>query len=219
MLRTGCNYNYSEIKIDSNTTYKIAPGDMLEFNVVSNNGEKLLNPLMEQQQMQKPITNYKVEFDGTVKLPIIERIKIAGLTEREADSILTQLYSKYYNKPFVQLNISNKKVFVFKGGNKSQIVNLQNDNTTLFEVLATSGGIDDGKAHKIKLIRKIKNKPEVFLVNLSKVKNIEQGNIVMQANDVVYITPRENSAKDILYAITPYVSIISSVAIIFALFK
>ncbi len=219
MLRTGCGYNYSKAKIDSNATYIIAEGDILDFNVVSNNGEKLLNPLMEQMSLSKSNNTYKVEFDGTVKLPIIERIKIVGLTERQTDSLLTIQYSKFFNKPFVQVNIINKKVFVFKGGNKSQVVNLQNDNTRLFDVLALSGGIDEGKANKIKLIRRINNKTEVYLVDLSKVKNIEQGNIVMQANDIVYITPRETTAKDILYAITPYITLLSSIALIIALFK
>ena len=62
-----------------------------------------------------------------------------------------------------------------------------NDNTTLFEALAQAGGLNGGKAYKIKIIRGDLRNPQIFLVDLSTIKGVVKSDFVLQANDIIYI--------------------------------
>jgi polysaccharide export outer membrane protein len=223
MLRTK-NYPYSSTSKDTVIhEYKIAPNDKLIFRLYTNEGEKLINPLennLNNQNMVNTIT-YLVEFDGNVKLPILGREKLSGLTLREAEKKLENAYSKFYNKPFVQLEVTNNRVIVFPGGDggNSTVITLTNANTTLIEALALAGGITDGKAHRIKLIRGDPKNPEVYLIDFSTISGMKQSNLVLQANDIIYVEPRPKVAQRILENLTPYLALISATLLIYSLFK
>jgi len=231
MLRTKVNYQYDDHTQIQEELYRIEVDDQISFTISTNEGEILVNPMISSQgggmdytqmqrmnQMQQGTGGYLIEFDGTVKLPIIGRCSMQGMSIREAEKFLEDKYADYYNQPFVRLKVENRRVFVFKGSTAS-VAPLINQNTTLFELLAQIGGVGDAKAHKIKLIRNKAEKTYVYAIDLSKVENIEQGNIVLQSNDVVYITPRDRVAKEITDAVAPYLSLMATVLAILAVVK
>ncbi|NTW33265.1 MAG: hypothetical protein HGB12_11700 [Bacteroidetes bacterium] len=106
MLRTKINYSYSKFTDEQLVQeYKIAPFDELSVIVSSNNGERLVSTNATTTTTAKG-NKYTVEYDGMVKLPVFGRVKISGLTVRETEKTLEDLYSKYINEPFVQLDHS-----------------------------------------------------------------------------------------------------------------
>lgn len=223
MLRTPADYSFTPQGDSVVDEYKIAPDDVISFMVMPNNGERLVTGISEQsmqttQMTEKSGLSYTVEADGTVKLPMLGEVKFAGLTRRGAEVKLEELYSAYINNPYVKVTIDNRRVFVFRGENSS-VVKLENQNTTLFEVLAMAGGTNDSKAHKIKLIRKKNNIPEVYLIDLSRVETMNQGNIVLQSNDIIYITPRDRVPERVVTILAPYLSILATAFAVIAIFK
>jgi len=223
MLRTPADYSFTQQGDSVVDEYKIAPDDVISFMVMPNNGERLVTGISEQSMQTNQVTeksglNYTVEADGTVKLPMLGDVKFAGLTRRGAEVKLEELYSAYINNPYVKVTIDNRRVFVFRGENSS-VVKLENQNTTLFEVLAMAGGTNDSKAHKIKLIRKKNNIPEVYLIDLSRVETMNQGNIVLQSNDIIYITPRDRVPERVVTILAPYLSILATAFAVIAIFK
>lgn len=223
MLRTGSDYKYSELSTDQKTAeYKIAPNDELSFVLTTNDGEKLINPITEVGSVaQSSSLTYLVEFDGQINFPVLGRTQISGLTLREAETFLEEKFSKYYNNPFVQLKVTNNRVIIFPGGEGSAatVLNLQNTNTTLFEALALAGGISDGKAYRIKLIRGGVEDPKIYLFDLSTISGMKQGNTILQANDVIYVEPRSRVPERVLSTITPYLTLFSTIVLIYTLFK
>lgn len=151
----------------------------------------------------------RVEFDGFVKLPVAGRVYVEGLTARQAEMIMEDYYSEFINKPFVLVDISDKRIFLFMGASTS-VVPLVRDNITLFEVLASAGGIpDEGKADRIKLIRGDLRNPEVHLIDLSTLKGVKNANLVMQANDIVYVEVRKRYIQRGMQELAPFISLIS----------
>jgi len=225
MLRMGTFPEYSSLDlIKDDIFYKIVPFDQISFSVLPNDGEQMIsgafNSFSSSQGMQSQGYGYTVEYDGTVKLPIFGRTPVEGMTERELEKMLEEKYSLLYNKPFVvNLSVTNRKILVFREGKSSSVVNLTNDKMTLWELIAQTGGVGDAKAHRIKLIRKIDNVPHIFLIDLSRIENINTGNIVLQANDIVYMTPRNKFSEEIMFALTPYLSLLSTVVLIYTLIK
>jgi polysaccharide biosynthesis/export protein len=225
MLRTGAGYKFSELPADQiKAEYKIAPNDELSFSLSTNDGEKLINPVSEGGSAaagQSSSMTYLVEFDGQINFPVLGRTPISGLTLREAETFLEEKFSKYYNNPFIQLKVANNRVIIFPGGEGSSatVLNLTNTNTTLFEALALAGGISDGKAYRIKLIRGGIDNPQIYLFDLSTIEGMKQGNTVMQANDVIYIEPLNKVPEKFMTTVAPYLSLFSTILLIYTLFK
>lgn len=221
MLNTNKEYTYDKI-VDSlsKQDYKIDENDILNVQIFSNDGFKIVD-LAGTNQMQRFFElDYVVGRDDSCKLPLVGKVKLAGLNIKEATKHLEQLYSIYYVKPFVYLTIKNKRVIVFPGnGGAARVLNLTNNNTTVIEVLALSGGIaEDGKAYKVKLIRNQDNeKPKVYLMDLSKIEGIAVGNTVVMANDIIYVEPRYRLAKTLVSELTPIISLISSTVLLYTL--
>ena len=129
-------------------------------------------------------------------------------------------YSKYIKDPFVKLNVTNRRVFVFSAGSeKGNVVYMDNDNFTLIEALAKVGGISSfSKAYKIKLIRGDLNNPQVYVFNIRSLKNMKKSNFVLQSNDIIYVDARPKYASRILNEISPYISLLTSIMLIYSIF-
>lgn len=226
MLRTGKNYHFNEFTDEDKQVkeYKLAPDDKISFFLYTNEGQKLIDPINKQNTQQRNIANsfeYTIEVDGKINLPQIGRVKLAGKTIKEAEFFLEDAYSSYYNEPFAIIEVTNKRVIVFPGGEggTAQVVQLKNANTTIFEALAEAGGIKDGKAHKVKLIRGNLKEPKVYLIDLSTIEGVKEADMVVQANDIIYVQPRSRVPEKIVKEIAPYLSLLTATLLVINLFN
>lgn len=222
MLSAGKDYPYDTLKYDSTSLsyeYRLAPDDVIEFRLFANDGFKMVD-LIQSANSQNNVAlrqgfEYILDARGMAKLPILGLVKLDSMTIREAEVYLEERYSQYYVKPYVILKVVNRRVVVFPGETgQAKVIGLSNANTTVFEAIAQAGGISaNGKAYNIKLIRQTDDpaKPLVYKLDLSKVENIKQGNIVVQSGDIIYVEPRRKIASETLREVTPVLSLISSV--------
>jgi len=219
MLRTGSNYPYAEFNDIIEKEYQLAADDRINVRLFTNDGSGLINVGTSNSNSsgggQVVVGSgtdlmLKIESDGFAKLPIFGRTYLQGLTIRQAEMLIEDKYAEFYNNPFVLLEVTNKRVTIFAGANTS-VVTLENDNTTLFEVLAASGGIpEDGKADKIKLIRGDLKNPDVYLVDLSTLNGMIAANLVLQGNDIIYIETRKGHVSKVLRELAPYFAVLAS---------
>lgn len=232
MLKAKKDYPYDTLALDSAffkvQEYKIAPNDIIEMRFFANNGFEILDLTRTNREVTSRGNYndiiYTIEMDGTVELPIIGRISLSGYTIRQATDTLEKRYNEFYEKPYIMLQVTNKRVIVYPGneGASAKVVPLKNNNTTLMEALAASGGVaKEGKAYRIKLVRSNGNpaKPDIYLFDLSTIDNVAQTNIIVQANDVIYVEPRRNIPQEALREISPILTMISSVFIMIALIR
>ena len=217
MFKTGKDYNYASLDSVVSSEYKIAPDDIINFSIYTNDGFKLVDITNSATGGgTAATTRFRVESDGYIKLPVIDRIKIAGYTKREAEILLQEKYETYYNNPFVILEIANKRVYLFTGsGSNGRVLKLENENTTVVEALAEAGGIySSGRADRIKLIRGQKDNPKVYLIDLSTIEGMKKGNITLQANDIIYVQPVPQVSQSLIAEISPYITVLTTVILI-----
>ena len=225
MMKTPKDYKFDLPKDSVSPDYRIQPNDIVDFRIFSNEGFKLIDLTSLNTSNNSVNVNfsieYNVEFDGKIKLPMLGRIAVAGLTVREAERMLEEKYSDFYIKPFILLKIENKKVFVFTGESKdAKVVPLTNDETNIIQALATAGGISEfGKAYRVKLLRGELSNPQVFLFDLSTIEGIKKAGMTLQSNDVIYVEPVPRFSRSLVAEIAPYVSLISSLFIILTVSK
>ena len=229
MLKTPRNYPFAKLNDSiSNVNYKISPNDFVDLRLYSQDGFRLIDFTNISTSSGSGNSyymgggvQYLVESDGTVKLPVIGRIPISGYTIRAATEMLEQKFSQYYIKPFIILSVTNRRVIVFPGSpGSAKVIPLVNNNTTLIEALALSGGItEEGKARQIKLIRGNPDKPDVYLIDLSTINGIKAGSTILQEGDIIYVTPQRRPSVQLLERITPTLSLVTSLLLAIALLK
>jgi polysaccharide biosynthesis/export protein len=219
--------------------YIIQANDQLDVQVFTNKGERILDPNGEflkslgvqggtigtigrqqgvqggggqgQAANQQPmgLIAYIVQQDGSVKLPMVDKVKVAGLTLLEADSLLQTMYAKYYIDPFVATRVLNNRVFVL-GSPGGRVISLYNDNMNLIEVIAAAGGIDrDGKAYNIRLVRGDLSDPMVQVIDLSTIDGMRKASLQVEANDIIYIEPVRRAFFEAVADVGPVFSLLT----------
>ena len=222
MFRTKLNYKFDDLsKIPPTREYKIGINDNIDIQVNPNKGAMLLEGSSGGNSTMSRSLTAIVEYDGTVKLPVLGRIQLKDLTQREAELLMEERYKEIFIDPYVKIMITNKRVILFPGSaGSARVLNLMNQNTTLTEAIAMSGGVTgDAKAHRIKLIRGNPENPEVYLIDLSTIEGMKKGNIVLQGNDIIYIEPRNDYIINFTNRVSPYFGALSLFILIYGLVK
>ena len=230
MLRTPKDYDFDKINLElNNIEYKIDLNDQLTFQLYTNNGFQLIDMFSEtggggiQSQQRLMLAGggggslYLIRQDSLVEFPIIGDINVVGKTIKEAEVYLENIFSEFYVDPFIVLGVSTKRIFLFNGssGGEAGVVNLNFNNMTLFEVLASAGGISSSNSSKrIKIIRKTNDGIKIFNADLSTIDGIQQGNMIMQSHDIVYITPNFNLGSEIIQDVSSVFSFISTISLV-----
>jgi len=141
---------------------------------------------------------YQVEDDGTVALPVIGHVKVAGLTRAEAAKYIEELYRKNLLKdPIIELKITNLKVTMLGEIRAQGNFPLVKDKTTLIEMIGEAGGLTEKANEKnIKIIRGDPSNPLVTEVDLSKIKTLSDPSMILQNNDIIYIAQNKRAVKN-----------------------
>ncbi len=199
--------------------YRISVDDKLTFQLYTNDGEVILQNnagVQNPGQVNMQQIEYLVKRDGSVELPKIGNVKVEGLSVVEGQDLLEELYALEYKNPFVQMKITNQRVVVFPGnGSDAKVILLENNNTTLMEALAQAGGITErGKANTVKLMRRVDGTRKVYVLDLSVIEGLKYVDMIVQANDYIYVEPNPQIAREVVKEVAPIISIISSALVI-----
>ena len=115
----------------------------------------------------------------------------------------------------------NNRVLVFPGeAGQATVITLENQNTTVIEVLAQAGGIRArGRSKRIKLIRQKGDENLVFLMDLSTVDGLEAARTVVQANDIIYVESNPQIVREALADVSPLAQMITTVSSLFLTYQ
>ncbi len=220
MFKTKYEYvadSMQKANADPDKNFIIANNDYVSIKVYTNKGERLIDPDFELSKTSSVnnITTedirYLVRQNGKVFFPMVGDVKLAGYTLREADSLLSREYSKYYFDVFVHTKIANKRVVVL-GALGGKVIPLIDDNISVIEVIALYGGIpNDARAENIRLIRGDLKKPDVRIINLRTIEGMKEASLEVEPNDIIYIEPVRRNLPQVLQDIFPVLSLITSV--------
>lgn len=179
---------------------------------------------------------YNVDEYGEVNLPLLGNIKLAGLTLREADSLLSRAFHKqgYYKDAYVTTQYLNKRVLLY-GALGEQIIPLRNENMTLLEVIAQAntgaganrnnlgGNLNNlqriANARKIMILRNLGTEGQLQqkLVNLKDLTTLTEETLYIQPNDIIYIAPRNRIDRDVISDLSTIISAVSSLLTVYLL--
>ncbi|MDW3194137.1 MAG: polysaccharide biosynthesis/export family protein [Cytophagales bacterium] len=205
--------------------YVIQEDDLLTIDVFTNDGERIIDPDFELMRdvplnNQNLLTfNYLVQIDGQTKLPMIGKVDLKGMTIDEAETKLEELYNHFYKDVFVKLAFENKRVIVL-GAPGGQVIPLVNQNMTLVEILALSGGVEFGaKVHNVRIVRGPLSSPTVFEIDLNTVDGMRQSVIPIEPGDIIYVEPWRRPFFEVLRDLSPVFQASTSVVALVVLIR
>ncbi len=203
----------TQLKNDAEADFIISPNDVLQLEVYTNDGEKLVDPVFN-AATEDPVSNeqpgpkeYAIDLNGVAKLPLVGEMKLEGLTLRQAEEMLAKAYAKFYKQPFIILNFASKRAFVL-GAPGGQVIPLTYPNMKLTEVLALAEGI--GSEASSGNIRVLRGK-QVFLVDFSTIEGYINDDLIIQPGDIIYVEPVRRPFSEGLRDYGPLLSMITSI--------
>ncbi|MCK4440401.1 MAG: polysaccharide biosynthesis/export family protein [Sulfurovaceae bacterium] len=132
-----------------------------------------------------------VNSNGIIRLPLINNVKIAGLSQPQAQQLLERKFREYLNHPSVQVEVQNKRAFVLGEVHHPGPVELRNEQVPLLQLLSIAGDLTNGANRQAIMIMKNRGDAiETKIVSLTDTNSIQAANQMIRPNDVVYVIPK-----------------------------
>jgi polysaccharide export outer membrane protein len=187
--------------------YKLQVNDILDVEIRSMNEEadKLFrSPSLSGQAMQAGVqgggdlyymTGFTVNDSGYVELPYIGKISVIDKTLEQAKAVIHEEVARLFKTFYLKVKLGGIRFSVLGEFNKSgKHVVLQNQ-VTIFEAIAISGGLTPlAKRDKIRIIRQYPDGTRIHTVDLLNQSIINSPYYFIQPNDVVYAEPLPQKA-------------------------
>ena len=223
LLRDTKDYVYYELMEAEEQKQVILPDDRISFGLYTRDGYGLIDVLgtgesggMMSESVEQ--TGFIVMQNGYVELPVLGEVYVQGLTRLQLENLLEEKYSFLYNDPFVQLHVTNRRVYIFAGVGNARVLSLPAENTKLIEVIALVGGIPDrAKSHKIRIIRGDYENPSIKKIDLSTIAGLKDADFIVQPNDLIIIDSQIRPGERFISEINRIMTLVTAVTTIYLL--
>jgi polysaccharide biosynthesis/export protein len=185
---------------------KIQPGDVLSVQVSSLNPEasSFFNPysalaIADRGGMPTTPTNatplpaqngYLVDNTGTIELPVLGKMNVAGQTTSQVKDRLRESLKEYLKEPTVNIRNLNFRISVMGEVLRPSLFTIPNEQITLLEALSLAGDVTIyGRRENVLIIREENGKRTFSRVDLTRRDLFSSPNYYLHPNDVVYVEP------------------------------
>jgi len=137
---------------------------------------------------------YRVSFNGSITMPVLGDMKIAGLTTEQVKSNIMERLKDYLKEAVVTVNLTNFKVTVIGEVNKPVVIPVSGQTINVLEAVGASGDMTVfGIRKNVKIIRKLPDgTTEVAVLDFNKSDVMQSPYFQLKQNDIVYIQPNKN---------------------------
>lgn len=210
LLFVSCSYKPKQVLFESGTiqtdsaskkqtsVYTIHAQDVLQIRNLQNISYVAPSPVKEGTSASAANENtYQVEESGTVALPVIGRVAVAGLTRLQAALKIEELYKeKLLKDPIIDIRIVNLKVTVLGEVKAQGNYPLLKDNISLIDILGEAGGLSENADEKtVKIIRGDRRNPQIIYTNLSQIQSLGDERLTLQNNDIIYVMQNKRATR------------------------
>ena len=200
----------SESAVTHNNIIKIKPLDQIKVVVNSKNPElaipfnsssnynALTGAVISQTTgTENSIQTLTVDVDGYITMPIIGRVKCAGLTREELAKSIEKLIREggYIQDPNVNVRFASLSLSILGEVSKPGRYDIRNDQITIFEALALAGDMTIyGSRNDVIVVREQDGKNIVTTLDLRSPEVFNSPCYYLEQNDVVIVNPNKYKA-------------------------
>lgn len=143
---------------------------------------------------------YTVSSEGEITMPVLGKVKVAGLTRTQIEDKVADLImasDNGFKDPTVTVDYANLYVKMLGEFNRPGPVAIDRDQFTIMDAIAKAGDLSVfGKRTNVKVFRMENGVENVYEIDLTKSKQLLQSPAYMlQQNDIVYVEPNKTRAR------------------------
>jgi polysaccharide export outer membrane protein len=131
-----------------------------------------------------------VDEKGEIPIPVVGKVKVAGLTIFQIQDTIQQLANRYLEGPVVKVRLINYRATLLGELNKEGAVTFNNNRVSLMEAIGLAGGFTDlADRGNVKLIRQTGSKTDVYYIDLLKEDYLTSPYYYVYQNDLIIVPP------------------------------
>jgi polysaccharide biosynthesis/export protein len=212
-----------QVRIAADNPLKLQPDDQLQIVISSVSPEAaqlfnmMVSPVAAGAGSQLIQNVYTISPSGTVTIPGIGDIKVAGLTTDQAKAVIREAVVPYLKDVVVSTTLVNFRVTIMGEVTRPMTLQITGERMNVLEALGMAGDLTVfAKRNNIKVIRKAGDKMEVANLDLNSSAVMRSPFYNLRQNDVVYVEPlkRKGIQTEGLNVIIPVITSFISLGII-----
>jgi polysaccharide biosynthesis/export protein len=205
--------------------YKVQYRDILYIEAKIQNAEGRIedvfqnNPSMNSAyvgtESSQYILGYNVNKEGSIQLPVVGEISVAGLTLPEIKTKVQHRVDSIFKFTYVDIKLLSFKFTVLGEANNPGTYINYNNFLTVFEAIGRAGGVSDyGSRNKVLIIRSADGGSKTFTIDLRDKNLLTSEAYFMMPNDVIIIEPVKHkifnmNLPTISFALTSVTSVVT----------
>ncbi|MBS1680665.1 MAG: polysaccharide biosynthesis/export family protein [Bacteroidetes bacterium] len=131
-----------------------------------------------------------VDEKGEIPMPVVGKVKVAGLTIYQIQDTLQALANKYLEAPVVKARLLNYRAVILGEVKKEGDITFNNNRVSLMEAIGMAGGLGElADRSNIKIIRQQNSKVEVHYVNVLEEDFLNSPFYYVHQNDLIIVPP------------------------------
>jgi len=216
LFMVGCTHNsklrlfQSDKKVANKSTYQVKTSTynraIIDYRILKNDRLSIViyqHPDLIPQYLQQ--RGVLVDSSGSVSLPLVGRVHLAGLTQTQATKKLEKSYARYLKKPALNVEVLNKRVYVLGEVNKPGPITLDKEQMNILEAISFAGGLSDDALRDDVIVISNNSYGQMQLrhLDLTNFSKLVASNMILKPNDIVYIQPSSAKEFDIATKGTP----------------
>lgn len=133
---------------------------------------------------------YLVDDEGNIDFPVLGKVKLEGLTKKEAKNTLVVQLQDYLKDPIVHIRYLNYSITVIGEVNRPSTFTIPSEKINILAALGMAGDMTAfGKRENVLLIREEEGVRKMTRLNLNNTEMLNSPYFYLQQNDVVYVEP------------------------------
>jgi len=179
--------------------YRIQPNDNVYVRVstLDPRFSQFFNPSFESggggtrmDEQSADLMSYPVQVDGTIDMPYLGRVEVAGKTLGEAKIVIEALISDYVTDAAITVRLVNNYVSIIGQVSRPGLYPIYKQHLNIFQAISLAGDLAIyGDRYLIRIVRQTLNGSEVREFDLTNRDIVDSEYYYVLPNDVIYVKP------------------------------
>lgn len=187
----------SNFFIKKQIAYKIQKNDILYIKVLNpdRNNFALFNAETSnanrlQNEVSLYLSGYKVDENGEISMPVIGKVKVAGMSIQEIQDKIQTLVDEYLNNSTVKVKLISFKITLIGEVSRPGVYNIYKNSITVLQAIGKAGDMTDyGDRKNIMVIRTNDKGTKTFRIDLTNINLLSSEAYYLMPGDIVYVQP------------------------------
>ncbi|WP_312342531.1 polysaccharide biosynthesis/export family protein [Chryseobacterium binzhouense] len=160
-----------------------------------------------------------VDVNGNIEIPKLGTTPVVGKSLPELKEEIKTKLKKWLVNPIVDVKVLNKEIAVMGEVRNPAVIQVDKDHNTLLELVSKAGGFEMyANLKSIKILRQEGENVRVTNIDLTKMKDVPNQNIVLHPGDYIIVPSKKSKDFDKrISTIIPFATVTSAAAILIGL--